>query len=309
MQFNTLAFLGFFIIFYLLYLALQRRVRLQNIWLLIASYVLYGLFSVRFLPVLMFMTMTDFILGWMIGRFGNNNPSKHTMRKVLVGLSLVIDLGLLGFFKYFHFFASDFVRALNLIGIHAELLIINIILPVGISFYTLKSLSYTLDVYHGRQVPTHNLLDYAVYMAFFPALLAGPIDRAGKLLPQIHQTRRINTDQFGAGFSLILWGYFKKLVIADNMALIANQVFQNGGDAHGLDIILGILAFAVQIYGDFSGYTDIARGFARLMGFELMVNFKLPYFASPRLIFGNAGISHFLSGCAITSSSPCGEWS
>ena len=279
MQFNTLAFLGFFTIFYLLYLALQRRLKLQNLWLLIASYVLYGLFSWRFLPVLIFITLTDFTLGWMMGRFGNNDRSKRTIRKVLVGLSLVIDLGLLGFFKYFHFFVSDFTRALNLIGIHADLLTLNIILPVGISFYTLKSLSYTLDVYRGSQVPTQNLLDYAVYMAFFPALLAGPIDRAGKLLPQIHKPRRINADQFAAGFSLILWGYFKKLVIADNMALIANRVFQNEGGSHGLDIILGLLAFTVQIYGDFSGYSDIARGFARLMGFELMVNFRLPYFA------------------------------
>ena len=279
MQFNSLAFFGFFGIFYVIYLVLQRRLWLQNLWLLLASYVFYGLFSWRFLPVLIFITLSDFCLGILLGRFVTPATGKRAIRKILISISLMIDLGLLAFFKYNNFFIDDFTRALNSIGIGVDLVTLNILLPIGISFYALKSLSYTLDVYRGRQIPSNNLLEYGNFIAFFPALLAGPIDRPGKLLPQIHQPRRINSNQFAAGFSLILWGYFKKLVIADNMAIIANQIFQVGNDAHGLDILIGILAFTIQIYGDFSGYSDIARGFARLMGFELMINFILPYFA------------------------------
>ena len=279
MQFNSLAFFGFFGIFYVIYLVLQRRLWLQNLWLLLASYVFYGLFSWRFLPVLIFITLSDFCLGILLGRFVTPATGKRAIRKILISISLMIDLGLLAFFKYNNFFIDDFTRALNSIGIGVDLVTLNILLPIGISFYALKSLSYTLDVYRGRQIPSNNLLEYGNFIAFFPALLAGPIDRPGKLLPQIHQPRRINPNQFAAGFSLILWGYFKKLVIADNMAIIANQIFQVGNDAHGLDILIGILAFTIQIYGDFSGYSDIARGFARLMGFELMINFILPYFA------------------------------
>jgi alginate O-acetyltransferase complex protein AlgI len=279
MEFNSLSFIGLFIIFYLLYLALHRRLWAQNLWLLLACYVFYGLFSWRFLPVLIFITLTDYSLGLLMGRMDIHDPGKTAIRRILICLSLLIDVGLLVFFKYNNFFVNDFMRALDFIGIESDIITLNLLLPVGISFYTLKSLSYTLDVHRGRQVPTSNLLDYAIFIAFFPALLAGPIDRAGKLLPQIHQPRRIDPNQFAAGFSMILWGYFKKLVIADNMAIIANQIFEVGGDSHGLDILLGTLAFTIQIYADFSGYSDIARGFARLMGFELMINFKLPYFA------------------------------
>jgi alginate O-acetyltransferase complex protein AlgI len=279
MQFNSLSFFSFFGIFYLIYIALQRRVRLQNLWLLLASYVFYGFINWRFLPVIIFITLSDFCLGLLIGKLNKDVIGNRTYRKILIGISLLINLGCLAFFKYNQFFAADFARALNILGLKADLSTLNILLPLGISFYTLKSLSYTLDVYRGRQIPCSSLLDYGIFIAFFPSLLAGPIDRAGKFLPQIHQPRRLDPNQFAAGFSMILWGYFKKLVIAENMAIIANQVFQVGGDAHGLDILIGTLAFSIQIYADFSGYTDIARGFARLMGFELMVNFILPYFS------------------------------
>jgi alginate O-acetyltransferase complex protein AlgI len=279
MQFNSLSFFSFFGIFYLIYIALQRRIRLQNLWLLLASYVFYGLISWRFLPILIFITLSDFCLGLLIDKSNKHNPENREIRKILIGISLVIDLGLLAFFKYNQFFVADFARVLNILGIDADLPTLSILLPLGISFYTLKSLSYTLDVYRGRQNPCSNLLDYGIFIAFFPSLLAGPIDRFGKILPQIHQKRMLDPNQFAAGFSMILWGYFKKLVIAENMAIIANQVFQVGGDAHGLDILIGTLAYSIQIYADFSGYSDIARGFARLMGFELMINFILPYFS------------------------------
>jgi D-alanyl-lipoteichoic acid acyltransferase DltB (MBOAT superfamily) len=279
MQFNSLAFFSFFGIFYLFYIALRKYLKLQNIWLLVASYVFYGLISWRFLPVLCIITISDFCLGLFLGRVDAPENKKRLLRKSLMALSLVIDLGLLAFFKYNHFFVDDFTHLLSLIGFEVDLVTLNLLLPIGISFYSLKSLSYTLDVYRGRQVPCKNILEYGIFIAFFPALLAGPIDRPAKLLPQIHQPRMIHAEQFAAGFSMILWGYFKKLVIADNMALIANQVFNPGSNSHGLDILIGCLAFAIQIYGDFSGYSDIARGFARLMGFELTLNFLLPYFA------------------------------
>jgi D-alanyl-lipoteichoic acid acyltransferase DltB (MBOAT superfamily) len=279
LQFNTLAFLIFFIIFYSVYLVLFKHLKVQNIWLLLASYAFYAFIDWRFLPMIIFMTLTDFSLAWLMGRLDAANPEMRKKRKLLVFLSLAIDLTLLGFFKYFNFFAGSIAHTLDLIGIAADPVTLNILLPLGISFYTLKSLSYTLEVYRGRLEPTIGLLDYAIFIAFFPALLAGPIDRAGKFLPQVSRSRRIDADHFAAGISLILWGYLKKLVIADNLAIIANQVFQNPVNVHGLDIILGTMAFAVQIYCDFSGYSDIARGLARLMGFELMVNFKLPYFA------------------------------
>jgi alginate O-acetyltransferase complex protein AlgI len=279
MQFNSLSFFSFFGIFYLIYIALQRPVRLQNLWLLLASYVFYGFINWRFIPVIIFITLSDFCLGLMIGKLNEDILGNRAYRKILIGFSLLINLGCLAFFKYNQFFVADFARALNILGQKADLSILNILLPLGISFYTLKSLSYTLDVYRGRQIPCGSLLDYGIFIAFFPSLLAGPIDRAGKVLPQIHQPRRLDPNQFAAGFSMILWGYFKKLVIAENMATIANQVFKVGGDAYGLDILIGTIAFSIQIYADFSGYTDIARGFARLMGFELMVNFILPYFS------------------------------
>ena len=279
MPFNTPAFFGFFIIFYLIYLGLRRYLKLQNIWLLLASYIFYGLFSWRFLPILVFMTVSDYCLSLLIGKLAVDKSGGRIIRKLLISLSIVIDLGILIFLKYLDFFAPEFSHVLELVGISADPITKNIILPVGISFYVLKSLSYVLDVYRRRQTPIRNILEYAIFVAYFPALLAGPIDRARKLLPQIHQPRWITSSQFAAGLTLILWGYFKKLVIADNVANIANQVFAPGGNVQGLDVLLGTLAFALQIYGDFSGYSDIARGFSHLIGFELMINFKLPYFA------------------------------
>jgi D-alanyl-lipoteichoic acid acyltransferase DltB (MBOAT superfamily) len=277
MQFNSLAFFGFFSFFYLIYLVLQRRIRLQNLWLLLASYVFYGLISWRFLPVLIFITLSDFCLGILMGRFATPATGKVMIRKILIYMSLVIDLGLLAFFKYNNFFVDDFTRALNSIGIEADLASLIILLPIGISFYVLKSLSYTIDVYRGRQIPSNNMLEYGIFNAIFLHYLQ-VLSIEPETASQIHQQRRINPNQFTAGFSLIIWGYFKKLVIADNMAIIANQVFQAGSDAW-TGYPIGTIAFTIQIYGDFSGYSDIARGFARLMGFELMINFILPYFA------------------------------
>lgn len=279
MLFNSFTFLFFFTAVYTLYLLLSRKVTLQNILLLIASYIFYGYWNWRFLILIWISTITDYSVGRLIGRTDDSSPAGKYQRKIYLAISVIINLTLLGFFKYFNFFADSFINFLNVFGFEADPFTINIILPVGISFYTFQTLSYTIDIYRKRMEPTSNLLNFAVFVAFFPQLVAGPIERAVNLIPQIENPRRLKTDQIAAGLYLIIWGYFKKIVIADNLGQIADQVFNNYTNYQGLDIIFGVVAFAFQIYGDFSGYSDIARGIARLMGFELMVNFRLPYFA------------------------------
>ena len=274
MQFQSFIFLQFFLLFYASYLLLMGNFKVQNILLVIASYIFYGYWDWRFLFLLIFSTAVDFVVAKRIDR---NLDLKH--KKFWLGISLVSNLSILGFFKYFNFFTASFADLLNTIGIPVNDLTLKVILPVGISFYTFQTLSYTIDVYRGHLKPAKSIIDFAVYVAFFPQLVAGPIERATAFLPQITNPRKIQLNQINAGIFLIIWGYFKKLVIADNLAQIADPVFNNYSDYQGLDIIIGILAFTVQIYCDFSAYSDIARGLAKLMGFELMVNFKLPFFA------------------------------
>ena len=274
MQFQSFIFLQFFLLFYTSYLLLRRNLKLQNLLLLAASYIFYGYWDWRFLSLLVFSTVIDFIVSK-----GIYKTSDHNKRKFLLSLSLISNLSILGFFKYFNFFAGSFTNLLGSIGIPANDITLKIVLPVGISFYTFQTLSYTIDVYRRDLKPAKSILDFAVYVAFFPQLVAGPIERATNFLPQISSLRKISLAQVNAGIFLILWGYFKKLVVADNVANIANPIFDNYTQYQGLDILIGILAFTIQIYCDFSAYSDIARGLAKLMGFELMVNFKLPFFA------------------------------
>jgi alginate O-acetyltransferase complex protein AlgI len=279
MLFNSTTFLIFFPIVYLLYLLLHRRLKLQNLLLLLASYIFYGNWNWRFLILLWISTIVDFLIGWLLGRTDDSTTSGKTKRKLYLIISIFVGLSLLGFFKYFNFFSESFIEFLRLFGFEADPFTLNIILPVGISFYTFQTMSYTIDVYRKRIEPTTNLLNFAVFVAFFPQLVAGPIERAKNLIPQIETPRILQSNQIAAGLYLIIWGYFKKVVVADNLGQIADQIFNNYTNYQGLDIILGLIAFAFQIYGDFSGYSDIARGLSRLMGFELMVNFRLPYFA------------------------------
>jgi alginate O-acetyltransferase complex protein AlgI len=199
--------------------------------------------------------------------------------RTLLLSSIAINLSILGFFKYFNFFADSFLSVLNIVGIQSDPIALRILLPVGISFYTFQTMSYVIDVYRKDLPPVKNFFDYALYLSFFPQLVAGPIERATHLVPEVIYPRTIKLEQVNAGLFLILWGFFKKMVVADNVAKIANQIFNSYEQYQGLDILVGILAFTIQIYCDFSGYSDIARGLAKLMGFELMVNFKLPYFA------------------------------
>ncbi len=275
MLFNSFTFVAFFVVVYGAYLALRRHLRWQNTMLLLASYVFYGAWDWRFLLLLQLSTVIDYGIGRALG-----NAESEIARNRLLWLSLVVNLGILGFFKYFNFFQENAVALLRLAGLEISPYALNVVLPVGVSFYTFQSLSYTIDIYWRRMQPARSLADYALFVAFFPQLVAGPIERAAVLLPQVERPRTITAAQAHAGLGLILWGYFKKVVVADNVSVIADQVFNDYTQQAGLDLLIGALAFTLQIYGDFSGYTDIARGIAKLMGFELMLNFRLPYFAS-----------------------------
>lgn len=259
---------------YALYVALQPRYRAQNWLLLIASYGFYGYWDVRFLLLLLVSTGVDYIAGLRIDR-----ATGERSRNIWLALSLTVNLSVLGFFKYFNFFIDSFASLIENFGWSANVPSLSIILPVGISFYTFQTLSYTLDIYRRDLKPVSSFLDFALFVSFFPQLVAGPIERAATLLPQITTPRTLSSSQINAGLYLILWGYFKKLVIADNVADVVDEVFEDYLELGGLDLWIGAVAFAVQIYGDFSGYSDIARGIAKLLGFDLIVNFKLPYFA------------------------------
>lgn len=275
MLFNSFVFIGFFIVVYIAYVSLRNRYKAQNGLLLIASYVFYGYWDIRFLLLLLFSTVVDFFVGQWIGQINDERS-----RRLLMIVSVLSNLSILGFFKYFNFFTENFAQLLSSVGLQTDFLTLNIILPVGISFYTFQTLSYTLDIYRGTLKPISSFIDFALFVSFFPQLVAGPIERASNLLPQITSPRSLNYSQINAGLFLILWGYFKKMVVADNLAGVVDDVFDDYTDYQGLDVWLGAIAFTLQIYGDFSGYSDIARGLAKLMGFELMLNFKLPYFAT-----------------------------
>ena len=274
MLFNSARFVVFFLAVYALYLLGRRHHRFQNRMLLAASYVFYGAWDWRFLGLLLISTLVDYVVGLRMG--ATDSPSR---RKGLLVFSIVAQLGMLGFFKYFGFFLENLTSLLEALGLRPSPWTLRLILPVGISFYTFQTLSYTFDIYRRRMQPTRDFLDFALFVAFFPQLVAGPIERAANLLPQIARPRILDAARIDDGLFLILWGYFKKVVIADQAAQVANLVFKDPAAFTGGEILLGILAFTIQIYGDFSGYSDIARGTAKLMGFELMVNFRLPYFA------------------------------
>ncbi len=274
MLFNSTVFLCFFAVVYALYLALARRHRVQNALLLAASCVFYGWWDWRFLGLLGVSTAVDYAVGLGLERT-RGNPA----RRRLLLVSIAANLAILGSFKYFDFFAASLVDLAGLFGATLHPVTLDVVLPVGVSFYTFQSMSYSIDVYRRRIPATRSALDFALFVAFFPQLMAGPIERAQRLLPQLARPRTINAERIHAGLFLLTWGYFKKLVVADNAGRLADHVFANHAVYDSLDLTLGVLAFSVQIYGDFSGYSDIARGLARLLGFELCVNFRLPWFA------------------------------
>jgi len=252
----------------------QRWLRVQNTLLLVASYIFYGWWDWRFLGLIALTTVVDFAMSNLI-----HTSNDALRRKAFLVFSIVFNLGILGFFKYFNFFEDSAVSLLKMFGMQPDFFTLKILLPVGISFYTFQSMSYTIDVYRGALKPTRNLFDYALFVSFFPQLVAGPIERVPHLLPQVTGKRTITWEGINSGLALLVWGFFKKVVIADMVGLIADEIFNGYDDLHGIVILIGMLAFTVQIYADFSAYSDIARGLSKMMGFDLMVNFRLPYFA------------------------------
>jgi D-alanyl-lipoteichoic acid acyltransferase DltB (MBOAT superfamily) len=242
--------------------------------LVVASYVFYGWWDYRFLSLIFFSSLVDYVVGLRL-----HSTSGRRARKALLGLSLGTNLGMLGFFKYYDFFVESFVRLVQAVGMTADLRTLNIILPVGISFYTFQTLSYTIDVYRGKIPPTRDAVAFFAFVSFFPQLVAGPIERARHLLPQFFNPRHFDIALAKDGIRQMLWGFFKKLVVADNVAGIVEAIFANSAQADSLTLHFGVLLFAFQIYCDFSGYSDIAIGVGRLFGFDLMRNFAFPYFS------------------------------
>jgi D-alanyl-lipoteichoic acid acyltransferase DltB (MBOAT superfamily) len=273
MLFNTFHFAYFFAILLPLYWALPHRA--QNYLLLAASYYFYACWDARFLALLVLSTAMDYACGLAVDRI--EHPHK---RKMFVALSMALNLGMLGYFKYYNFFAESLQVALNRAGLHVSLSHLNVVLPIGISFYTFQSMSYVIDVYRKDIKPTRNFIEFAAFVSFFPHLVAGPIMRPTTLLPQIEKKRTFHLQQFYQGFYLIFWGLTKKVVVADNLALIVNDLFGKWETIDGGLALIAIYAFAFQIYCDFSGYTDAARGIAKCLGIELALNFNLPYFAT-----------------------------
>ena len=274
MIFNSIEFFIFLpIVFTLFWLFGRKSAKTQNLILLVASYVFYGWWDYRFLSLIILSTLVDFIVGREIYK---SKDKKHQKRWLT--FSLVFNLGLLGFFKYFDFFVESFVSAFSFAGMQmGHSWTLDIVLPVGISFYTFQTLSYSLDIYRGQLKPTKSWLAFATYVAFFPQLVAGPIERASQLLPQITDLKKFRYCQAVEGLKLMLWGLFKKVVIADALAPMVDDIFQNAGTYPSTTLALGAVLFGFQIYGDFSGYSDIAIGTSKLFGVELMSNFKFPY--------------------------------
>jgi D-alanyl-lipoteichoic acid acyltransferase DltB (MBOAT superfamily) len=275
MLFNSINFAIFLPIVFILYWSLSNKpIKFQNILLLAASYFFYACWDWRFLFLLVFSTLLDYFTG--IKMCDSKN---ETNKKIWFWISISINLGFLGVFKYYNFFAESFADAVSNFGLKVNPWTLQVILPVGISFYTFHGLSYVIDIYKGRIKAEKNFIDYSVFVSFFPLLVAGPIERATHLLPQIQKKRTFNYAMAIDGLRQILWGLFKKIVIADQCAEFANQIFNNSADYSGSTLLLGAVFFTFQIYGDFSGYSDIALGTARLFGIDLLRNFAFPYFS------------------------------
>jgi D-alanyl-lipoteichoic acid acyltransferase DltB (MBOAT superfamily) len=275
MLFNSLEFAFFLPIVFCLYWLCNKNLKLQNGVLLLSSYYFYSCWDWRFLSLIILSTIVDYCIG-----LGLKNESHSiSVRKLLLWISIGVNIGLLGFFKYYNFFIEQFTAAFTLFGTSFEGSTISIILPVGISFYTFQTLSYTIDVYRKKIEPTTNVLAFSAFVSFFPQLVAGPIERASNLLPQFIKKKQFDYTSAVDGMRQILWGLFKKMIIADNCAEIANTIFYSPADHSASTLVLGAVFFTFQIYGDFSGYSDIAIGTARLFGFNLMKNFSFPYFS------------------------------
>ncbi|MEZ6060295.1 MAG: MBOAT family O-acyltransferase [Planctomycetaceae bacterium] len=275
MLFNSVDFAIFLPIVFLVYWSpIRRHLQAHNFFVTAASYLFYGWWDYRFLALIAFSTLVDYVVGLRLAQ--TDSPRR---RALLLWISVLVNLSLLGFFKYFNFFVDSFAGAFAFFGREIHTPALNVVLPVGISFYTLQTLSYTIDVYRRKLEPTRDFLAFAAFVSFFPQLVAGPIERATHLLPQFYQRRNFDYGTGVDGLRQILWGLFTKVVIADNCAVCANAVFNNSDGYSGSTLIAGALFFSFQVYGDFAGYSNIAIGTAKLFGFDLMRNFACPYFS------------------------------
>jgi alginate O-acetyltransferase complex protein AlgI len=275
MLFNSLRFVIFFAIVYAAYLALGKRFRVQNVLLLVASYVFYSFWDWRFLSLVAASTLLNYYFGQAI-----YNSSDDNSRNRHLAIAIIVNLAILGVFKYFNFFLAGFSDLLTVFGLRSLLPTFNIILPLGISFYTFQVMSYPIDIRRSVIKPTSDLTTFALFVSFFPLMISGPIERARNMLPQFSGPRQMSLDKFYKGSWLFFFGLFKKIVIADNLAKITVPIFGRGDISSGADVLVAMYAFALQVYADFSGYSDMARGISMMMGFEVMVNFRTPFFAS-----------------------------
>ncbi len=276
MIFNSIEFGIFFPLVFIIYnIFFSKKTKSRNIYLIAVSYLFYGWWDFRFLSLIVISSATDFVIGRKI--FNEDNERK---RKYLLIFSLCLNLGLLGFFKYFNFFVDSFIDAFSLFGQPPKISTLNIILPVGISFYTFQTLSYTLDIYYRKLKPTNDIFSFFAFVSFFPQLVAGPIERAKDLLPQFFTARPITYKLLKSGLFLMAWGFFKKIVIADRLAIFVDGAYGNVETIDGKTAIVAIIFFAFQLYLDFSAYSDIAIGSARMLGFNLSINFRRPYLST-----------------------------
>ncbi len=275
MIFNSIDFAIFLPIVFILFWVFTKTVKERNILIVLSSYLFYGWWDWRFLSLILFSTVLDYSIG--IGLSKQTVPKK---RLVLIWISVFVNLGFLGFFKYFNFFLDSFVTAFSFFGTEINSPTLNIILPIGISFYTFQTLSYTIDIYRKDIEANRNFIAFAAYVCFFPQLVAGPIERPGNLLPQFLKQKKLKFINFQFGIIRILWGLFKKVVIADRLSVMVNEVYNSPENYGGIHYLIATVLFAFQIYCDFSGYSDIAIGTARMFDFKLMENFKTPYFSS-----------------------------
>ncbi len=275
MLFNSIDFVFFLpIVFVLYWFVLNKNLKIQNFLVLAASYFFYAFWDWRFLSLIVFSSFVDYFVGIGLGKYED-----HKKRKILLFTSILVNIGFLGVFKYFNFFVENFIEAFSFFGFQMQKTTLNIVLPVGISFYTFQTLSYSIDVYRRKLKPTKDIIAFLAFVSFFPQLVAGPIERATNLLPQFYKQRSFDYNQAVDGLRQILWGFFKKIVVADNCAIYVNDIFANYNDYSGGTLMFGGILFTFQIYSDFSGYSDIAIGTARLFGFSLMRNFAFPFFS------------------------------
>lgn len=275
MFFNSLEFFIFLpIVFIIYWFVLGKKLKYQNLLIVFASYLFYGWWDWRFLSLIIFSSFVDYGIGVLLSK-----EDRLKKRKILLWTSIFVNIGFLGFFKYYNFFVESFIASFSFFGSELSVNTLNIILPVGISFYTFQTLSYTIDVYNKKLEPTNDIVAFFAFVSFFPQLVAGPIERATNLLPQFYKKREFRYANAVDGMRQVIWGLFKKVVIADNCAKYANIIFNNSDDYSGSTLLLGAFLFAFQIYGDFSGYSDIAIGISRFFGFNLKQNFAFPYFS------------------------------